>query len=59
MTKQQAPKTKKQFSELAEEMRRTWKDVLLGAGPRFEIPFPKRGKKKPREELEPTENPHP
>ena len=25
---------------------RTWKDVLLGDGPRFEIPIPKRGQGK-------------
>jgi prevent-host-death family protein len=27
---------------------RTWKDVLLGDGPRFEIPLPKRGRGKSR-----------
>jgi hypothetical protein len=27
---------------------RTWKDVLLGDGPRFEIPVPERGRIKSR-----------
>jgi antitoxin Phd len=29
--------------KLKDENRLTWKDVLLGEGPRFEIPLPKRG----------------
>ena len=30
-----------EWRKLTEEKRQTWKDVLLGAGPRFEIPLPK------------------
>ena len=59
MVKRQSHEVKEQFSELAEEKRQTWKDVPLGDGPRFELPFPKRGKRKTRKELEPRENPHP
>ena len=32
-----------EWRKLTKERRQTWKDVLLGAGPRFEIPLPKRG----------------
>jgi antitoxin Phd len=37
-----------EWRKLAGEKRRTWKDVLLGQGPRFEIPLPKRRKAKSR-----------
>jgi hypothetical protein len=59
MIKRQSHGAKKQSSELAKEKRQTWKDVLLGDGPRFELPFPKRGNRKTRKKLEPGENPHP
>jgi antitoxin Phd len=32
-----------EWRRLNDENRLTWKDVLLGDGPRFEIPLPKRG----------------
>jgi prevent-host-death family protein len=32
-----------EWRRLKDEERLTWKDVLLGEGPRFEIPLPKRG----------------
>lgn len=32
-----------EWRRLNDEKRRTWKDVLLGDGPRFEVPLPKRG----------------
>ena len=32
-----------EWRKLKDEERPTWKDVLLGKGPRFEIPLPKRG----------------
>src|SRR5258707_3136471 len=31
-----------EWHKLKDENRLTWKDVLLGEGPRFEIPLPKR-----------------
>jgi len=37
-----------EWKKLKGENRATWKEVLLGEGPRFEIPFPKRGKAKSR-----------
>jgi antitoxin Phd len=37
-----------EWKKLKDEKRVTWKDVLLGDGPRFEIPLPKRGKSKSR-----------
>lgn len=37
-----------EWKKLKDEKRMTWKDVLLGEGPRFEIPLPKRGKGKSR-----------
>ena len=37
-----------EWRKLTKERRQTWKDVLLGAGPRFEIPLPKRGMSKSR-----------
>jgi prevent-host-death family protein len=37
-----------EWHKLKEENRLTWKDVLLGEGPRFEIPLPKRGMVKSR-----------
>ena len=37
-----------EWKKLKDEKRATWKDVLLGEGPRFEIPFPKRGKARSR-----------
>ncbi|MBV9182172.1 MAG: type II toxin-antitoxin system Phd/YefM family antitoxin [Acidobacteria bacterium] len=32
-----------EWRKLKHEERPTWKDVLLGEGPRFEIPLPERG----------------
>ena len=32
-----------EWRKLKDDERPTWKDVLLGKGPRFEIPLPKRG----------------
>ena len=32
-----------EWRKLKDEERPTWKDVLLGSGPRFEIPLAKRG----------------
>jgi len=32
-----------EWRRLTDEERPTWKDVLLGEGPRFKIPVPKRG----------------
>jgi len=32
-----------EWRRLTDEEHPTWKDVLLGEGPRFEIPVPKRG----------------
>lgn len=37
-----------EWRKLKNEKRLTWKDVLLGAGPRFELPLPKRRKIKSR-----------
>ena len=37
-----------EWKKLKDEKRVTWKEVLLGEGPRFEIPLPKRGKGKSR-----------
>lgn len=37
-----------EWKKLKDEKRVNWKDVLLGEGPRFEIPIPKRGKGKSR-----------
>jgi antitoxin Phd len=37
-----------EWRKLSEEKRLTWKDILLGEGPRFEIPVPKRGMVKSR-----------
>src|SRR5438445_11135576 len=37
-----------EWRKLKDENRLTWKDVLLGNGPRFEIPLPKRGMVKSR-----------
>lgn len=37
-----------EWQKLKDEKRATWKEVLLGEGPRFEIPFPKRGKARSR-----------
>jgi antitoxin Phd len=37
-----------EWHKLKGENRLTWKDVLLGEGPRFEIPPPKRGTVKSR-----------
>ncbi len=37
-----------EWKKLKEEKRLTWKEVLLGDGPRFEIPLAKRGKAKSR-----------
>jgi len=35
-----------EWRKLKDEKRVTWKEVLLGEGPRFEIPLPKRGRGK-------------
>jgi antitoxin Phd len=37
-----------EWHKLKDENRLTWKDVLLGEGPRFEIPLPKRSTVKSR-----------
>jgi antitoxin Phd len=37
-----------EWKKLNDEKRQTWKDVLLGEGPRFDIPLPKRGVMKSR-----------
>jgi len=37
-----------EWHKLKDKNRLTWKDVLLGEGPRFEIPLPKRGTVKSR-----------
>ena len=37
-----------EWRKLKHENRLTWKDVLLGDGPRFEIPLPQRGMLKSR-----------
>jgi antitoxin Phd len=37
-----------EWHKLRDKNRLTWKDVLLGKGPRFEIPLPKRGTVKSR-----------
>jgi len=37
-----------EWKKLKDEKRVTWKEVLLGEGPRFEIPLPKRGRLKSR-----------
>jgi prevent-host-death family protein len=37
-----------EWKKLRDEKRLTWKEVLLGEGPRFEIPLPKRGEAKSR-----------
>ena len=37
-----------EWRKLNNEKRLTWKDVLLGEGPRFEIPVPRRGTGKSR-----------
>ena len=40
-----------EWRRLNDENRLTWKDVLLGDGPRFRIPLPKRGTGKWRKPL--------
>jgi len=37
-----------EWQKLSGAKRHTWKDVLLGDGPRFKIPFTERGKGKSR-----------
>ena len=37
-----------EWRRLNERSGRTWKDVLLGDGPRFDLPLPKRGNLKSR-----------
>jgi len=37
-----------EWQKLTKQKRRTWRDVLLGEGPRFDIPLPKRGATKSR-----------
>jgi len=58
MVKRQSYDVQKLPSEVAEEKQKTWKDILLGDGPRFELPLPKRGNRKTRKKLEPGENPY-
>ena len=38
----------KEWRKLKDEKRPTWKDILLGEGPRFEIPIAKRAAMKSR-----------
>lgn len=59
MTKSQSHEAKVQSSGPAEQKQKTWKDVLLGDGPRFELPLPKRGTRKTCKKLETREIPHP
>lgn len=59
MTKRQRQETEKQINKPIDEKRLTWKDVLLGEGPRFEIPIPTRGKVQSRKILRLGGNPHP
>ncbi len=59
MIKRQSHEAKEQPSEPAEENQKTWKDVLLGDGPRFELPLPKRGARKTRKKPAAGENPRP
>lgn len=40
-----------EWRRLKNEKQLTWKDVLFGEGPRFDIPLPKRGTGKWREPL--------
>jgi antitoxin Phd len=40
-----------EWRKLKDEKRLSWKDVLLGEGPRFDIPLPKRGMLKSRRPL--------
>jgi prevent-host-death family protein len=37
-----------EWKKLKDEKRATWKEVLLGEGPRFEIPLPRRAKARSR-----------
>jgi antitoxin Phd len=37
-----------EWRKLKDEKRSTWKEVLLGVGPEFELPLPKRGTLKSR-----------
>ena len=37
-----------EWKKMKDEKRLTWKDVLLGEGPRFELPLAKRGRAKSR-----------
>lgn len=37
-----------EWNKLKDEKSVTWKDVLFGEGPRFELPLPKRGKGRSR-----------
>jgi antitoxin Phd len=37
-----------EWRKLSDDQRLTWKDVLLGEGPRFEIPLARRGAMKSR-----------
>jgi len=37
-----------EWRKLKDEKRESWRDVLLGDGPRFDIPIPKRGLGKSR-----------
>jgi prevent-host-death family protein len=40
-----------EWRKLKNEKQLTWKDVLLGEGPRFDIPLPKRGTGRSRKPL--------
>jgi antitoxin Phd len=40
-----------EWRKLKDEKRLSWKDVLLGEGPRFDVPLPKRGMLKSRRPL--------
>lgn len=40
-----------EWQKLKDEKRPTWKDILLGEGPRFDIPIPKRRAIKSRKPL--------
>ncbi|HTQ96792.1 MAG TPA: type II toxin-antitoxin system Phd/YefM family antitoxin [Candidatus Acidoferrum sp.] len=37
-----------EWRKLTDEKRQSWKDILLGPGPRFELPLPKRSAGKSR-----------
>jgi hypothetical protein len=47
MIERQSHEGKEQSSELAEEKRQTWKDVLLGDGPGLSFPSPSEATEEP------------